>query len=112
MKRSYLFTVAFLFTYTSLMAQALNGNYTVGGSNPDFADISDAVTSLETNGVSGPATFEIRPGIYLESDGTERVMYIPLQITGASDTNTVTFKPDIASGGTVDNVVLRRVVGL
>jgi parallel beta-helix repeat protein len=111
MRMFYWLTITILFTYTSLIAQALIGNYTVGGSNPDFADISDAVTSLDTNGVSGPVTFELRPGIYLENDGTERVMYIPLQITGASDTNTVTFKPDMASGGTVDNVVLRRVVG-
>jgi len=111
MKISCLFTIAILFTYTSLMAQALNGSYTVGGNNPDFVSIGDAVAALETNGISASVTFNIRPGAYEENAGADRVLYIPQQITGVSAANTITFQPDNANGGNVDNVVLRRIVG-
>ncbi len=40
------------------------GNYTVGGTLPDFADPESAVNSLKYNGMSCPVTFDIRAGIY------------------------------------------------
>lgn len=69
----------------SLLAQPLNGTYIIGGSTPDYATLTNAVTALTTNGVSGPVTFNIIAGTY-----TEHVS-IPL-ITGASATNTITFQ--------------------
>jgi len=48
------------------LAQSLNGNYTIGGNSPDYQTINEAVDSLELNGISGPVTFNIRPGIYYE----------------------------------------------
>ncbi|MBX7182721.1 MAG: T9SS type A sorting domain-containing protein [Bacteroidia bacterium] len=45
----------------------LNGNYTIGGNNPDYLLISDAITDLNQNGVSGTVIFYIRPGEYVEN---------------------------------------------
>ncbi len=89
----------------------LSGNYTVGGSSPDFAKISDAVNELQTNGISGPVTLNLRSNTYEESGGTERVLYIEQQIDGISETNTITFQPDAATSATVDDVILKRIVG-
>ena len=97
--------------YSRLFAQPLSGNYTIGGSNPDFATISDAVNALLTDGVAGPVNLNIRPGTYEENGGTDRTLYIDQQISGASQANPVTFQPDVAGGGNVDNVMLRRIVG-
>ncbi|MCF8374231.1 MAG: right-handed parallel beta-helix repeat-containing protein, partial [Bacteroidales bacterium] len=62
----------------------LSGSYTIGGTNPDYASITLAVSDLTTNGVSGPVTFLIRDGIYNQqvSIGT---------IAGASSANPVLF---------------------
>lgn len=101
-----------ILTITVLVeAQPLHGNYTVGGNSPDFITITDAVTALETDGVSGPATFSIRPGVYETSGGSERALYLSQQPNGASPTNRITFQADVASGGNADNVILRRRSG-
>lgn len=68
-----------------LAAQPLNGTYTIGGSTPDYATLTAAVTALTSNGVAGPVVFNITAGTY-----TEHVS-IPV-ITGASATNTITFQ--------------------
>ena len=106
----------FVFTTILLMMAGvsyaqLSGNYTIGGSSPDYAAISDAVNELQTNGVSGSVTFNLRSNTYEESGGIERVLYIEQQINGVSETNTITFQPDAATGATVDDVILRRIVG-
>ena len=95
----------------SAQAQSLSGNYTIGGNNPDFTGISDAVTSIETDGVSGPVTFNIRPGVYETGGGSERVLYLSQQPPGSSPGNRITFQADAASGGNADNVILRRRSG-
>jgi hypothetical protein len=114
MKTYTLFGFAFtaiLLMVAGVSQAQLSGNYTIGGGSPDFASISDAVNELQTNGVSGPVTFNLRSGTYEENNGTERVLYIEQQISGASDTNTVTFQPDAATSATVDDVILKRIVG-
>lgn len=63
----------------------LSGSYTVGGSSPDYSTIQEAVTDLNTNGVNGPVTFNIREGLYEEG------VIIIDSIVGVSATNTVTF---------------------
>lgn len=45
----------------------LNGFYTIGGATADYFTISDAVTDLELQGVSGDVTMEIASGTYTES---------------------------------------------
>lgn len=70
----------------------LHGNYTVGGTNPDFVNMQDVKASLSYCGIDGPVTFNLRPGTYQDFDFTEN--YI-----GMSNTNTVTF-----NGTNVDSV--------
>jgi|GEM_PF-5728669 len=71
----------------SIVAQPLSGSYTIGGSSADFNSISQAISSLTTNGVSGAVVFNIRPGTY------EEQVIIP-EITGASSSNTITFQSE------------------
>jgi hypothetical protein len=66
-------------------AGPLSGNYTIGGTNPDFQTINNAIQSLTYCGVNGPVIFNIQAGNYNEQ------ISIPA-INGASDTNTITFK--------------------
>lgn len=40
------------------------GVYTVGGINPDFITVVDAVSALHSQGVSGSVVFNIRQGVY------------------------------------------------
>jgi hypothetical protein len=82
-------TLLILLFFSSLhsYSQPLTGVYTIGGITPDYATIGGAVSAIQTNGVSGPVTFNIRDGIYNE----KLIMY---QFAGSSATNTVTFKSE------------------
>jgi parallel beta-helix repeat protein len=66
---------------------ALNGTYTIGGSNPQFNNFTEAVHTLSFGGIIGPVVFKARPGIY-----TEQI--IMPKITGTSATNTITFESE------------------
>jgi hypothetical protein len=61
----------------------LSGNYTVGGTSPDYATLQDAVQALSL-GVGGPVVFTVAPGTY-----TGQVEIGP--VSGASSVNTITF---------------------
>lgn len=61
----------------------MSGTYTVGGTSPSFATLSQAAIALSTRGVNGPVTINIRPGTY------EDVFHITT-IQGASHTNRIT----------------------
>ncbi|MFC1732329.1 GEVED domain-containing protein [candidate division KSB1 bacterium] len=63
----------------------LNGTYTIGGSNPDFANFTAAELALTQCGISGPVTFNVAAGTYIEQ------LDLPF-ISGSSTTNTITFK--------------------
>lgn len=73
---------------------AIAGNYTIGGANADYADVSSAALALSQSGVCGPTTFHILPGTY-----NERVVIDEIQ--GASATNSVVFY-----GGGTDSVTI------
>ena len=45
---------------------ALTGDYTIGGSSPDYVTINLAVADLISNGISGPVNFLMRGGSYNE----------------------------------------------
>lgn len=85
-------------------AQPLNGNYTIGGNNPNFTTINAAVQQLDSVGVSGPVTFWIRNGTYPE------VLFID-SVIGASATNTITFRSEsgdssaVIINGTTNSVI-------
>lgn len=81
----------------------LNGTYTVGGSNPDFATPAAAAAAL-ANGVAGPVVFDIRPGTYGQ-------VVVNGPIAGSNSTNTITFDGQnkastIISGATTNAMFL------
>lgn len=69
------------------LAVPLCGSYTIGGSNPDFSTVKEAVTLLNLAGITCPVIFDIRDGIYREQ-------LIINDIAGTSDVNTVTFRSE------------------
>jgi len=81
----------------------LSGIFTVGGTSPDFATIQDAAFAL-IGGVSGPVTFNIRPGTY---NGPIEIGYIP----NANAVNRIIFQSEngdsssvnVISGGSIDD---------
>ncbi len=70
--------------FTGSANAQLNGTYTIGSSSV-FTSLQSAVDSISTVGVSGPVTFEIDSGTYVES------VFISA-IPSTSATNTITFK--------------------
>lgn len=72
---------------TASMGTPLAGMYTIGGVNPDYISLSDAITALDSNGVSAAVLFNIRDGIYNEG-------LIFNAIAGASSVNTITFQSE------------------
>jgi PKD repeat protein len=97
---------------TSLLGllTGLSGTYTVGGTTPDFTDITTALAALNFAGVCGPTVFDIRTGTYVDQ-------FVLTSVTGMDATNTVTFKSetgnradvifDYTSGSTADNYVVQ-----
>src|SRR5690606_32123222 len=79
-------------------------------SSPDYATLTDAVNDLNSNGVSGPVTFNIRSGTYPEKVSIDK-------FSGASAVNRVTFKSETnnpadvliqsSSSSTTDNYVIK-----
>ncbi|MBR4648284.1 MAG: T9SS type A sorting domain-containing protein [Bacteroidales bacterium] len=65
----------------------LRGDYTVGGTNPDFANMQAVKEALDFCGLGGPVVFHLRPGTYTDFDFD--VNYI-----GQSAVNTITFQGD------------------
>lgn len=78
----------------------LTGSYTIGGTSPDYATLSAAISDLNSNGVSGPVVFNIRDGVYTGSNWQGAIG----NVTGASATNTITFQ---SQSGNRANCVLQ-----
>ncbi|TFV92325.1 hypothetical protein E4S40_15890, partial [Algoriphagus kandeliae] len=108
--KSLIFLLSFFYFSTAVaFAQQLSGSYTIGASG-NYATFSDAVSDLTSNGISGPVTFEVQAGTY-----TEQILLGA--ISGASETNTITFQSEsgnagdvviqYAATGTADNYVIR-----
>lgn len=104
--KTFYIVIFISFFATNILSQPLNGSYTIGGSSPDFATLQLAADALNARGVSGPVSFNIRPGTYSKNGGNNSVLVLDSTVTGLSETNKVTFQPDAASGGNVDNVIL------
>tara|TARA_B100000508_G_scaffold124704_1_gene108183 strand:+ start:18165 stop:33218 length:15054 start_codon:yes stop_codon:yes gene_type:complete len=86
MKRIFTSIILISLITSSGYAQ-LSGTKTIGGASPDYTSIGAAITALQTSGVNGPVTFNIRQGTY-----TERMSLT--QISGVNSTNTLTFQSD------------------
>src|SRR5690606_32973678 len=91
---------------SGIFSQPLNGSYTVGGQSPDFETLQEAADALNANGVSAPVSFNIRPGVYLKNGGNNAVLLLDSTVAGLSPSNRITFQPDAAAGGNVNNVIL------
>lgn len=83
-------------TLTKKLHAALDGVYTIGGTSPDYPDVVSAVSDLNTYGVCGPVTFNIRPGTYTGN-------FTLVNAAGMSTTNRVTFQSEngVASSVTI-----------
>ena len=66
---------------------SLAGTFTIGGASPDYANFTDAVDDINTNGLCGPVVFNVRSGTYTEQVEIE-------DIAGSSPVNTVTFQSE------------------
>ncbi|MBO4281583.1 MAG: right-handed parallel beta-helix repeat-containing protein [Bacteroidales bacterium] len=68
------------------------GTYTVGGNNPDYASMEEALMALNTCGISGPVVLSVRQGTY-------PAFRVEELVSGSSRTNTITVKAE--KGATV-----------
>lgn len=73
---------------------ALSGNYTIGKTDADFSNMSEAVSALKCGGVNGAVTFSIEDGTY-----NERI--VMSGIDGASAFNNITFQSKSGSNAGV-----------
>lgn len=78
------------------MQTGMTGTYTIGGSSPDYATFNDALKALNSHGICGAVTLNVRDGSYNEQLEIN-------EIAGASSTNTVTFQ---SQSGNNSKVVL------
>jgi hypothetical protein len=72
-------------TLSTILATPLNGNYTIGPVASTYPSFTAAMNAIQSRGVSGPVTFNVRTATYAES------FIVPLAV-GSSLTNTITFK--------------------
>lgn len=72
-------------TFAPHTSVPMSGVYTVGGTAPSFASLSEAAMALNLNGVSGAVTLNIRPGTY------DDVFHL-INVKGTSAVNTITVK--------------------
>lgn len=86
MNKKFTFLLLVYLSLSGFVQAQLSGAYTIGGSSPDYATITDALTAAQA-GVSGPVVFNIRPGTY-----SGKIFLNEIQ--GASFTNTITFQSE------------------
>lgn len=94
--------IGFIFIFVTtlnLSSQSLNGSYTIGGANPDYQDFNAAVVALNSNGISGNVTFNVRSGEYIEKIKIN-------QIVGSSSNARILFQSET---GNAEDVVLKHM---
>ncbi len=72
-------------TLVSNASLPLNGIYTIGATASNYTTFNNAILALQTLGVSGPVTFNVRTGTYAEQINMT-------SITGASANNPIIFQ--------------------
>lgn len=86
----------------------LTGSYTIGGSAPDYASITDAVNDLLSSGASGNVTFNIRPGTYIGQYDLTSMPGTPAFVSFQSETlNAADVVLEFTSTSTADNFIFR-----
>lgn len=82
---------------TSIFVQpSLSGNFTIGGTAPDYVDFTSAIADLNNYGVCSSVTFDVRSGTYNEQVSLGSV-------SGTNSNNTITFRSEDAHR---DSVIL------
>jgi len=76
------------------VSSGLSGSYTIGGTSPDFASFSSAVSAINTRGLCSKTIFNVRNGTYNESISFGA-------IPGVSSANTITFQSASGDSSTV-----------
>lgn len=92
-------SVAFNDTLQTTIFAAMQGAYTVGGNNPDFATVTDAAQAVFSRGACADVFLNIRSGTY-----TESIQLLPY--TGASNSARVHFQSE---AGHPDSVRIESV---
>lgn len=91
-----LFFCCILCSFSSIQATyaQLQGTYTIGGSNGNYATFTEAAEALQAEGISAPVTFQVRPGTYTEQlilgDITGNSCEFPIIFEGETG-----FRPDV-----------------
>lgn len=95
-------------TMTYVIQKSLIGDYYVGGTNPDFVDVKEAIDALNLAGICGSVNFIIRDGSYTDAG------IINGPIAGSSPTSRVTFKSEsgVAANVIIDGVSAASVFGM
>lgn len=65
----------------------MNGEYTIGGTTPDFATFTDAVNAVESHGIQDSVLFKVRNGTYTEQIEINNIY-------GATHTNSIIFQSE------------------
>ena len=115
--KHYLITLIFLSAFFTSNAQCLSGNYTIGGSSPDYPTFQSAFDALGANGVCGATVFYVNDGVYNEQATLEyfsnsspsNVVFI-----SASQDSTLAVLSNPSSDLAADNFTLKlnNVVGI
>ncbi len=80
--------------YLNNLVAPLCGTYTIGGSDGDFENFTEAITVLNEAGITCPVVFNVRDGVYQEQI---EINAIP----GSSELNTVTFQSESGDSSAV-----------
>lgn len=83
-------------TLNIVLKTGLSGNYTIGGSNPNYTNLLYAVSELNSFGVCGPVEFSIRSGTYYGRLSLGN-------IGGSSATNRIVFR---SAANNPDSVII------
>ncbi|MGB0431569.1 MAG: right-handed parallel beta-helix repeat-containing protein, partial [Bacteroidia bacterium] len=83
-------------TFKIDLKPGLVGNYTIGGTNADFANFAEAVSALNSRGLCGSVNFTINNGTY---SGTNLLS----NIKNSSKSNTITFNGQDSSKTIIAN---------
>jgi len=72
----------------------LSDTYTIGGTSPDYVNLTDAVNALSQNGINTSVVFNIRSGTYNEQVAIE-------EIVGVSSSNKITIQSETGNAADV-----------
>ncbi len=110
-EKSIAYTIAFILMkdgigidsvkYSNIYTALPAGNYTIGGTDPDFTSFRKVIQTLNNGGIGGSVNFLIRDGQYSERVALENVQ-------GASQNNRITFQSESGDSSKVMMAISSR----